>query len=165
MIIYLSLAALFESFRDPFIILVSVPMSIAGALFFVGPGLGGASLNVYTEVGLVTLMGLISKHGILIVEFADDLQMEGHSRREAIERAAGIRLRPILMTTAAIVLGVVPLLIATGAGAVSRFNMGLVIASGLTVGTLFTLFVVPAVYMLIAEDHARSRVRQPAHVG
>jgi multidrug efflux pump len=164
-IIYLSLAALFESFRDPFIILVSVPMSIAGALFFVGLGFGGASLNIYTEVGLVTLMGLISKHGILIVEFANNLQMEGHSRREAIERAAGIRLRPILMTTAAMVLGVVPLIIATGAGAVSRFNMGLVIASGLTVGTLFTLFVVPAVYMLIAEDHARSRVRQPAHVG
>ena len=131
-IIYLSLAALFESFRDPFIILVSVPMSIAGALFFVGLGLGGASLNIYTEVGLVTLMGLISKHGILIVEFANNLQMEGHSRREAIEMAAGIRLRPILMTTAAMVLGVVPLIIATGAGAVSRFNMGLVIATGLS---------------------------------
>ena len=128
----MSLAALFESFRDPFIILVSVPMSIAGALFFVGLGLGGASLNIYTEVGLVTLMGLISKHGILIVEFANNLQMEGHSRREAIEMAAGIRLRPILMTTAAMVLGVVPLIIATGAGAVSRFNMGLVIATGLT---------------------------------
>ena len=164
-IIYLSLAALFESFRDPFIILVSVPMSIAGALLFVGLGLGGASLNIYTEVGLVTLMGLISKHGILIVEFANNLQKEGHSRREAIEMAAGIRLRPILMTTAAMVLGVVPLIVATGAGAVSRFDVGLVNASGLTIGTLFTLFVVPAVYMLIAEDHARSRVRQPAHVG
>jgi multidrug efflux pump len=161
-IIYLSLAALFESFRDPFIILVSVPMSIAGALFFVGLGLGGASLNIYTEVGLVTLMGLISKHGILIVEFANNLQKEGHSRREAIEMAAGIRLRPILMTTAAMVLGVVPLIVATGAGAVSRFNMGLVIASGLAIGTLFTLFVVPAVYMLIAADHhARSRVGEP----
>jgi multidrug efflux pump len=165
-IIYLSLAALFESFRDPFIILVSVPMSIAGALFFVGLGLGGASLNIYTEVGLVTLMGLISKHGILIVEFANNLQQEGHSRREAIERAAGIRLRPILMTTAAMVLGVVPLIVATGAGAVSRFNMGLVIASGLAIGTLFTLFVVPAVYMLIAADHhARSRVGEPVRVG
>jgi multidrug efflux pump len=162
-IIYLSLAALFESFRDPFIILVSVPMSIAGALFFVG--LGGASLNIYTEVGLVTLMGLISKHGILIVEFANNLQKEGHSRREAIEMAAGIRLRPILMTTAAMVLGVVPLIVATGAGAVSRFNMGLVIATGLAIGTLFTLFVVPAVYMMIAEDHhTRSRVGQPVHV-
>jgi multidrug efflux pump len=161
-IIYLSLAALFESFRDPFIILVSVPMSIAGALFFVGLGLGGASLNIYTEVGLVTLMGLISKHGILIVEFANNLQKEGHSRREAIEMAAGIRLRPILMTTAAMVLGVVPLIVATGAGAVSRFNMGLVIASGLAIGTLFTLFVVPAVYMLIAADHhARREVGEP----
>ena len=165
-IIYLSLAALFESFRDPFIILVSVPMSVAGALFFVGLGLGGASLNIYTEVGLVTLMGLISKHGILIVEFANNLQKEGHSRRDAIEMAAGIRLRPILMTTAAMVLGVVPLIVATGAGAVSRFNMGLVIATGLAIGTLFTLFVVPAVYMLIAEDHhTRSRVGQPVHVG
>jgi multidrug efflux pump len=163
-IIYLSLAALFESFRDPFIILVSVPMSIAGALFFVALGIGGASLNIYTEVGLVTLMGLISKHGILIVEFANNLQKEGHSRREAIEMAAGIRLRPILMTTAAMVLGVIPLIVATGAGAVSRFNMGLVIASGLAIGTLFTLFVVPAVYMLVAEDHhTRSRVGEPVH--
>ena len=165
-IIYLSLAALFESFRDPLIILVSVPMSIAGALFFVGMGIGGASLNIYTEVGLVTLMGLISKHGILIVEFANNLQREGHSRREAIELAAGIRLRPILMTTAAMVLGVVPLIVATGAGAASRFNMGLVIASGLAIGTLFTLFVVPAVYMLIAADHhAKQRVEQPVTVG
>ncbi len=162
-IIYLSLAALFESFRDPFIILVSVPMSIAGALFFVGLGLGGASLNIYTEVGLVTLMGLISKHGILIVEFANNLQKEGVSRRVAIEQAASIRLRPILMTTAAMVLGVVPLITASGAGAVSRFNMGLVIATGLSIGTLFTLFVVPAVYMLIAEDHSRQHAEQPVH--
>ncbi len=165
-IIYLSLAALFESFRDPFIILVSVPMSIAGALFFVGLGLGGASLNIYTEVGLVTLMGLISKHGILIVEFANNLQKEGHTKREAIELAAGIRLRPIMMTTAAMVLGVVPLIVATGAGAASRFNMGLVIATGLAIGTLFTLFVVPAVYMLLAEDHhVREQVGEPVTVG
>jgi multidrug efflux pump len=165
-IIYLSLAALFESFRDPLIILVSVPMSIAGALFFVGLGLGGASLNIYTEVGLVTLMGLISKHGILIVEFANNLQKEGHTKREAIELAAGIRLRPILMTTAAMVLGVVPLIVAAGAGAASRFAMGLVIAAGLSIGTLFTLFVVPAVYMLIAEDHhVRERVGEPVRVG
>ena len=153
-IIFLSLAALFESFRDPLIILVSVPMSIAGALFFVGLGLGGASLNIYTEVGLVTLMGLISKHGILIVEFANGLQRQGHSKRTAVEMAAGIRLRPILMTTAAMVLGVVPLIMASGAGAVSRFDMGLVIATGLAIGTLFTLFVVPAVYVLIAADHS-----------
>jgi multidrug efflux pump len=154
-IIYLALAALFESFRDPVIILVSVPMSIAGALLFISVGIGGASLNIYTEVGLVTLMGLISKHGILIVEFANGLQQEGKSKREAIEQACGIRLRPILMTTAAMVLGVIPLIIASGAGAVSRFNMGLVIASGLAIGTLFTLFIVPAVYMLIAADHSK----------
>jgi multidrug efflux pump len=152
-IIYLSLAALFESFRDPFIILVSVPMSIAGALFFVALGVKGASLNIYTEVGLVTLMGLISKHGILIVEFANALQREGRTKRAAIEQAAAIRLRPILMTTAAMVLGVVPLITASGAGAVSRFDMGLVIASGLAIGTLFTLFVVPAVYLLLAAEH------------
>jgi multidrug efflux pump len=150
-IIFLSLAALFESFRDPLIILVSVPMSIAGALIFITVGLG---LNIYTQVGLVTLMGLISKHGILIVEFANELQMRGKSKREAIELAAGIRLRPILMTTAAMVLGVIPLIFASGAGAVSRFDMGVVIASGIAIGTLFTLFVVPAVYLLIAADHS-----------
>jgi multidrug efflux pump len=161
-IIFLALAALFESFRDPLIILVSVPMSIAGALLFISVGIGGASLNIYTEVGLVTLMGLISKHGILIVEFANDLQQKGKSRREAIEGACGIRLRPILMTTAAMVLGVIPLIIASGAGAVSRFNMGLVIASGLAIGTLFTLFVLPAVYMLIAEDHSLASDEGPA---
>ncbi len=105
----------------------------------------------------MTLMGLISKHGILIVEFANELQMQGKTKREAIELASGIRLRPILMTTAAMVLGVITLITATGAGAVSRFNMGLVIASGLAVGTLFTLFVVPAVYLLIATDHSRTR--------
>jgi multidrug efflux pump len=152
-IIFLSLAALFESFRDPLIILISVPMSIAGALLFVSTGIGGATLNIYTEVGLVTLMGLISKHGILIVEFANEMQKQGRTKRQAIEQAAGIRLRPILMTTAAMVLGVIPLLTASGAGAVSRFDMGLVIASGLAVGTLFTLFVVPAVYILLAADH------------
>ena len=152
-VIFLSLAALFESFRDPVIILVSVPMSIAGALIFVSLGFGGMSLNIYTEVGLVTLMGLISKHGILIVQFANHLQQAGRSKREAIEQAAGIRLRPILMTTAAMVLGVVPLITASGAGAVSRFQMGIVIASGLSIGTLFTLFVVPAVYLVFAADH------------
>ena len=152
-IIFLALAALFESFRDPVIILVSVPMSIAGALIFVSLGFGGMSLNIYTEVGLVTLMGLISKHGILIVQFANHLQAEGRTKREAIEQAAGIRLRPILMTTAAMVLGVAPLITASGAGAVSRFQMGVVIASGLAIGTLFTLFVVPAVYLLFAADH------------
>ncbi len=159
-IIFLALAALFESFRDPLIILVSVPMSIAGALIFISIGIGGATLNIYTEVGLVTLMGLISKHGILIVDFANVLQRQGRSKREAIEQAAGIRLRPILMTTAAMVLGVVPLIIASGAGAVSRFQMGLVISSGIAIGTLFTLFVVPAVYMLLAADHSKAAETQ-----
>jgi len=156
-IIFLALAAQFESFRDPVIILISVPMSICGALIFVSLGIGGASLNIYTQVGLVTLIGLISKHGILIVEFANNLQKQGLSKREAVEKAAGIRLRPILMTTGAMVLGVVPLLIATGAGAVSRYNMGLVIATGIAIGTLFTLFVVPAMYVLIAADHHSKR--------
>ena len=152
-IIFLSLAALFESFRDPLVILVSIPMSVAGALIFISLGLGGASLNIYTEVGLVTLMGLISKHGILIVEVANEAQRAGQSKLDAIIYAAGVRLRPILMTTAAMVLGVVPLITASGAGAASRFNMGLVIASGLSIGTLFTLFVLPAVYLAIAARH------------
>jgi multidrug efflux pump len=156
-IIFLALAAQFESFRDPLIILVSVPMSIAGALVFIMLGFGGASINIYTQVGLVTLMGLISKHGILIVEFANELQHSGKSKREAILEATSIRLRPILMTTAAMVLGVTPLVFATGAGAASRYNMGLVIASGLSIGTLFTLFVLPAVYLVLAADHSRAR--------
>jgi multidrug efflux pump len=159
-IIFLSLAALFESFRDPLIILFSVPMSIAGALVFIlvlsTMGVPGASINIYTQVGLVTLMGLISKHGILIVEVANEQQREGKSKREAVEAAAGIRLRPILMTTAAMVLGVVPLIMASGAGALSRFAMGLVIASGIAIGTLFTLFVVPAVYVMLAGDHSKA---------
>jgi len=153
-IIYLSLAALFESFSDPLIVLISVPMSICGAMIFISLGVGGTNLNIYTEVGLVTLIGLISKHGILIVQFANDLQAEGKSKREAVQEAAGIRLRPILMTTAAMVLGVTPLITATGAGAVSRFNIGLVIASGVSIGTLFTLFVVPAMYMFLAKDRS-----------
>jgi multidrug efflux pump len=152
-IIFLCLAALFESFRDPLVILVSIPMSIAGALIFISLGLGGATLNIYTDVGLVTLMGLISKHGILIVEVANAAQMDGMSKLEAVIHAAGIRLRPILMTTAAMVLGVVPLIFASGAGAASRFNMGLVIGSGLSIGTVFTLFVLPAVYLAIAARH------------
>lgn len=156
-IIFLSLAALFESFRDPLIILISVPMSICGAMIFICLGLGGASLNIYTEVGLVTLIGLISKHGILIVQFANDLQRAGKSKREAVEMAAGIRLRPILMTTASMVLGVLPLITATGAGAVSRYNIGLVIASGIAIGTLFTLFVVPAMYLYLAADHSMKK--------
>lgn len=162
-VIYLALAALFESFRDPAIILISVPMSIAGALIFVSLGFWQVSLNIYTQVGLVTLMGLISKHGILIVEFANKLQQEGRTKRDAVEHAAAIRLRPILMTTAAMVLGVVPLLLATGAGAVSRFNLGLVIFTGISIGTLFTLFVVPAVYLVFAADHHRALAASSSH--
>ena len=150
-IVFLALAAQFESFRDPIVILVSVPMALFGALIFIN--LGFSSLNIYTQVGLVTLMGLISKHGILIVQFANELQRIGRTKREAIEEAAAVRLRPILMTTAAMVLGVVPLVIAAGAGAAGRHAMGLVIFSGLSIGTLFTLFVVPAVYMLLGADH------------
>ncbi|CUS49144.1 MAG: RND-type HAE1 family hydrophoe/amphiphile export system permease component [Idiomarinaceae bacterium HL-53] len=151
-IIFLVLAAQFESFRDSIIVLVTVPMSICGALIFVSLGL--TTLNIYTQVGLVTLIGLIAKHGILIVEFANKLQEEGKSKREAIEEAAAIRLRPILMTTAATVLAMLPLLIASGPGAASRFAMGLIIAAGMTIGTLFTLFVVPAIYMVLAKTRA-----------
>jgi multidrug efflux pump len=153
-IIFLALAALFESFRDPLVILISVPLSIAGALIFISLGLGGATLNIYTQVGLITLIGLISKHGILIVEVANEEQHSGKSKSAAIVAAASVRLRPILMTTAAMVLGVLPLVFASGAGAASRFAIGLVISSGLAIGTLFTLFVVPGVYMLIGADHS-----------
>jgi multidrug efflux pump len=157
-IIFLALAAQFESFRDPFIVLISVPMSICGAMIFISLGVGNASLNIFTEVGLVTLIGLISKHGILIVQFANDQQLTGKSKREAIELAAGIRLRPILMTTAAMVLGVLPLVTATGAGAEGRFNMGLVILTGIAIGTIFTLFVVPAMYMFLAADRTQKQI-------
>ncbi len=145
LVIYLVLAAQFESWRDPLIILVSVPMSIAGAMAFLT--LGIATVNIYTQVGLITLIGLIAKNGILIVEFANQLQLnEGLSKREAVVKAGAIRLRPILMTTVSMIMAMVPLLIATGPGAVSRFHIGLVVASGLGIGTLFTLFVVPAAH-------------------
>lgn len=159
-IIFLCLAALFESFRDPIIVLVSVPMSICGALIFISLGIGDASLNIYTQVGLVTLIGLISKHGILIVQFANDLQRAGKNKREAIEQAARTRLRPILMTTAAMVLGVMPLVFADGAGAAGRYNMGLVITTGISIGTLFTLFVVPAMYLLMAHNHTKDALTE-----
>ncbi|KKO48815.1 acriflavine resistance protein B [Arsukibacterium sp. MJ3] len=150
-VIFLILAAQFESFKNAIIIMVTVPMSVCGALIFTS--LGFTSINIYTQVGLLTLVGLIAKHGILIVEFANQLQLEGRSKRDAIEDATAIRLRPILMTTAATVLAMIPLLIATGAGAGSRYAMGLVIASGMTIGTLFTLYVVPAMYLLLARDY------------
>ncbi|MCL2470070.1 MAG: efflux RND transporter permease subunit [Alphaproteobacteria bacterium] len=162
-IIFLVLSAQFESFRDPITILISVPMAIMGALCFITLGLRGASINIYTQVGLVTLMGLISKHGILIAEFANQLMLQGMPKRQAIIHASGSRLRPILMTTAAMVLGVMPLVFATGAGALARFNMGLVIAGGLSIGTLFTLFVHPAVVLLVGENHTKHLQKEAAH--
>jgi multidrug efflux pump len=150
-IVFLALAAQFESFRDPIVIMFSVPMALFGAMIFIF--LGFSSINIYTEVGLVTLMGLISKHGILIVEVANHQRQAGKNKLEAILAATGIRLRPILMTTAAMVFGVIPLVVASGAGAAGRFSMGLVIFTGLSIGTLFTLFVVPAAYMWLASDH------------
>ncbi|HRO10860.1 efflux RND transporter permease subunit [Amaricoccus sp.] len=150
LVIYLVLAAQFESFRDPFIILMAVPLSIFGAILPLNIGLG--TLNIYSQVGLITLIGLITKHGILMVEFANQQrEVHGLSRREAIVAAAKIRLRPILMTTAAMALAVVPLITAEGAGAAARYAMGLVIFSGLMIGTCFTLFVVPMFYTLISH--------------
>src|SRR5262249_1514754 len=147
-----------ESFRDPVVILVSVPMALFGALIFIN--LGVTTLNIYTQVGLVTLMGLISKHGILIVQFANQLQRQGRGKIEAVIEGASVRLRPILMTTAAMVLGVLPLVIASGAGAAGRRAMGIVIFAGLSIGTLFTLFVVPAMYAFLAADHKKQAERQ-----
>ncbi|QWD64001.1 efflux RND transporter permease subunit [Polynucleobacter sp. MWH-UH2A] len=158
LIVFLVLAAQFESFRDPIVILVSVPLALFGALIFIN--LGFTTLNVYTQVGLVTLMGLISKHGILIVEFANELQEAGRSKLDAIVEASSVRLRPILMTTAAMVLGVVPLVIASGAGAAGRQSMGIVIFTGLSIGTLFTLFVVPAMYLYMGADHHQKKFKQ-----
>jgi multidrug efflux pump len=158
LIVFLVLAAQFESFRDPIVILVSVPLALFGALIFIN--LGFTTLNVYTQVGLVTLMGLISKHGILIVEFANELQEAGRSKLDAIVEASSVRLRPILMTTAAMVLGVVPLVVASGAGAAGRQSMGIVIFTGLSIGTLFTLFVVPAMYLFIGADHHQKKFKQ-----
>ena len=150
LVIYLVLAAQFESFRDPLIMLITVPMSICGAMIFTC--LGFTTINIYTQVGLVTLIGVISKHGILIVEFANKLQQSGYDKRRAIEEASSIRLRPVLMTTISLVLAMVPLLIASGPGAGARFSMGLVIAAGMTIGTIFTLFVVPAMYLYLGRE-------------
>ncbi|HEX5277377.1 MAG TPA: efflux RND transporter permease subunit [Fluviicoccus sp.] len=150
--IYLVLAAQFESFRDPFIILFSVPLALLGAVTALK--LTQGTLNVYSQIGLITLVGLISKHGILLVEFANQLQETGKNKLEAILQSASLRLRPILMTTAAMVLGALPLAVASGAGAEVRHPIGWVIVGGMTLGTLFTLFVVPAVYMLVARKRA-----------
>ena len=177
LVIFLVLFAQFESFRDALIMLLTVPMAICGALLTLNvlailsgvlgmaqiEAFPGMSINIYTQVGLVTLVGVISKHGILIVEFANKLQIEqGLSKREAIEEATAIRLRPVLMTTAALVFAMIPLLIAKGPGAASRFSMGTVIASGMTIGTMFTLFVLPAFYLYLARDHAHDRDHEKA---
>ncbi len=164
--IYLVLAAQFESFRSPFIIMLTVPLSIAGGLLALW--LDGATLNIYSQVGLVTLIGLITKHGILIVEFANQNRARGLDAMEAVREAAVMRIRPILMTTGAMVFGAVPLAVATGAGAESRHSIGLVIVGGLLVGTFFTLFVIPCVYTYLAgrvpatEMAGAEGARQPA---
>ncbi|WP_421916011.1 efflux RND transporter permease subunit [Mesorhizobium sp.] len=159
-VIYLVLAAQFESFRDPLIIMMSVPLSIFGAIVPLNLGLG--TLNIYTQVGLITLIGLITKHGILLVEFANQ-QREAHGmrRRDAIIASAKVRLRPILMTTAAMALGVVPLIVSSGAGAAARYSMGLVIFTGILVGTMFTLFVVPMFYTFIASKDLPHHAEKP----
>jgi multidrug efflux pump len=151
--IYLVLSAQFESFRDPVMIMLSVPLSMTGALAALY--LTGGTLNVYSQIGLVTLIGLITKHGILIVDFANRLQEEGRTRLDAVVEGATLRLRPILMTTFAMVLGAVPLVLATGAGAESRMQIGWVIAGGMTFGTLLTLFVVPCAYSIMGREHAQ----------
>jgi multidrug efflux pump len=159
-VIYLVLAAQFESFRDPLIIMMSVPLSIFGAILPLNLGLG--TLNIYTQVGLITLIGLITKHGILLVEFANQQrEMHGMRRRDAIVASAKVRLRPILMTTAAMALGVVPLIIAQGAGAAARYSMGLVIFTGILVGTMFTLFVVPMFYTFLASKDLPHHTEKP----
>ena len=161
-LIYLVLAAQFESFRDPFIILAgSVPLAIAGALLF--SFLGFTSLNIYSQVGLITLVGLIAKNGILIVEFANHLQQTGKSKLEAVIEASGTRLRPILMTTAATVVGHFPLVLASGPGAGARNSIGIMLVTGMVIGTFFTLFVVPSIYVLVARTH-RAEEREPEFV-
>ena len=157
-LIYLVLSAQFESFRDPFIILAgSVPLALSGALLF--SFLGLTTLNIYSQVGLITLVGLVAKNGILIVQFANHLQETGLSKLAAVIEAAGTRLRPILMTTAATVVGHFPLILATGPGAGARNSIGIMLVSGMVIGTLFTLFVVPSIYVLVARSHATVPVK------
>jgi len=158
-LIYLVLAAQFESFRDPFIILAgSVPLALSGALMFAFLGL--TTLNIYSEVGLITLVGLVSKNGILIVEFANKLQESGSDKLHAVIEAASTRLRPILMTTAATVMGHFPLVLAKGPGAGARNSIGIMLVSGMIIGTLFTLFVVPSIYVLVARTHSRESIEE-----
>ena len=160
-LIYLVLAAQFESFRDPFIILAgSVPLALSGALLF--SFLGLTTLNIYSQVGLITLVGLVSKNGILIVEFANHLQETGQDKLHAVIEAAGTRLRPILMTTAATVVGHFPLVLASGPGAGARNSIGIMLVTGMIIGTLFTLFVVPSIYVLVARVRKVVREGGPA---
>jgi multidrug efflux pump len=159
-LIYLVLAAQFESFRDPFIILIgSVPLAIAGSLLF--SFLGFTTLNIYSQVGLITLVGLVSKNGILIVEFANHLQERGMDKVRAVVEAAATRLRPVLMTTAATVVGHFPLIIATGPGAGARNSIGIMLVTGMIIGTAFTLFVVPSIYVLVGRVHKAASATEP----
>ncbi len=151
-VVFLVLAAQYESLRDPFIILTTVPLAMFGAL--IPMFLGNTSMNIYSQVGLITLIGLVSKHGILIVEFANEIQKkESLAPVEAVIRAASLRLRPILMTSFSTIFGIMPLVLASGAGAAARQAIGITIVSGFAIGTLFTLFVLPVIYTFFAADH------------
>jgi multidrug efflux pump len=161
--IYLVLAAQFESFVDPFIIMLSVPLSMMGALLALK--LTGGTINVFSQIGLITLVGLITKHGILIVEFSNQLRDQGLEKFEAVRQSAALRLRPILMTTGAMVLGAIPLALASGAGAESRQQIGWVIVGGMSVGTLLTIFVVPTMYTLLSRDKSHSKAKAAQHDG
>jgi multidrug efflux pump len=159
-LIYLVLAAQFQSFRDPLIVLVgSVPLAITGALVF--SFLGITTINIYSQVGLITLVGLIAKNGILIVQFANTLQMRGIGKLAAIREASLTRLRPVLMTTAATVFGHMPLVFVSGPGSEARNSIGTVLVTGMTIGTVFTLFVVPVFYLLLAAEHERVDIAEP----
>jgi multidrug efflux pump len=165
--IYLVLAAQFESFVDPLIIMLSVPLSMLGALLALK--FTGGTLNVFSQIGLITLVGLITKHGILIVEFANQLREQGAEKLAAVKQSAALRLRPILMTTGAMVLGALPLALASGAGAESRQQIGWVIVGGMSLGTLLTVFVVPTMYSLLSRDRGAklapvASVAEPAAV-
>jgi len=173
-LIFLALAVQFNSFRDPVVILVgSVPLALFGALVFTflkmpNPNIPHwtsgwtTTMNIYAQVGLVTLVGLIAKNGILVVEFANKLQEQGKSKLDAVHEAAMTRLRPVLMTSVATIAGHFPLTLVTGAGAAARNSIGLVLVGGMTIGTIFTLFVLPSLYILLAKDHSKHRVPVPA---
>jgi multidrug efflux pump len=174
-LIFLVLAAQFNSFRDPLVILLgSVPLALFGASVFIALKMPNpqmpfwtdgwtTTLNIYAQVGLVTLVGLVSKNGILIVEFANELQRSGMDKLSAVREASATRLRPVLMTSLATVFGHFPLTLVSGAGAAARNSIGLVVVSGMALGTLFTLFVLPSIYVLLAKEHNRAdEVRQPA---